>query len=159
MSRKRLTPKNITSSGALVQANFDNGFAIFTGYDLRPSDVRSSKITIESDGSAASKLRLLEVEASNSFIAGDLTLLIVDEETSSEVYRGDLGDLPFEGIHLGAFEPGERRIYRFTVILAIDSPNGGQGRGAGAIYEWCPEPDDACEGDPHVEVASPSQRP
>jgi hypothetical protein len=136
MSSRNLLPKNVLSSGALVQANFANGFAIFTGYDLRPSDVRSARITIANPGSLAGTFKLFEVEASNSFVANDLTLLIVDERESTEVYRGDIGDFPLGGIDLGSFEPGEQRTYRFTAFLAIDSPDGGQGRGAGAIYEW-----------------------
>jgi len=129
-------PRNISSSGALVQGNANSGFALFTGYDLRPSDLRSAKITIENSAPTAEALRLFEEDSSNSFAAGDLSLMIFDEAIPAQIYRGDVGGLPAEGIDLGCFGPGERRTYRFAIQLAIDSPHGGQGRGAGAAYEW-----------------------
>ncbi len=144
MYGKRSAPRNIGSSGALVQVNVPNGFAIFTGYDLKPSDVRSAKITIANAGSRRGTFRLFEVEASNSFRAGELALLIEDEFGAgrlTEIYRGVIGDFPLDGIDLGLFEPGEEHTYRFTVTLTADASNDGQAHGAGAIYEWGEESD------------------
>jgi hypothetical protein len=139
----RPTPRNTHSSGALVTANAENGVAIFTGYDIGVGGIRTGKVTIANVGAFAGGFKLFEVDASNSFAAGDLTMVIDDisGESPVDVYRGDIGDLPAEGIDLGSFEPGEERAYRFIVVLAIDSPNGGQGRGAGAAYEWSFAPD------------------
>jgi spore coat-associated protein N len=138
------TPRNVCSSGALVTANAENGVAVFTGCDLRAGDIRSGKVTIANAGSFAGRFRLFEVDASNSFAPGDLTMVIdeIGDERPVAVYRGDIGEVPVDGIELGGFEPGEERAYRFIVVLAIDSPNGGQGRGAGAAYEWDFAPDD-----------------
>lgn len=136
MPGKADSPRNVDSSGALVHGNRDSGFALFTGYGLRPSDLLSARITIENTAPETRDLRLFEVDAFNSFSGGDLTLMVFDEGVHSQVYRGDVGGLPYEGVDLGAFAPGERRTYRFAVILSIDSPNGGQGRSAGAFYEW-----------------------
>jgi hypothetical protein len=134
----RPTPHNTYSSGALVAANAANGVAIFTGYDLRAGGIRSAKVMIVNAGSFAGRFRLFEVDASNSFAVGDLTMAIdeIEAEEPVTVYRGDIGNLPADGIDLGDFEPGEARIYRFLVVLAVDSPNGGQGRAAGGAYEW-----------------------
>ncbi|HEX3041287.1 MAG TPA: hypothetical protein VHP56_04285 [Solirubrobacterales bacterium] len=129
-------PKNVFSAGPLVQGNSADGFALFTGYRLRPSDFRSAKITIENAAPTAQEIRLFEVGPSNDFPAGELTLMVFDESVPSQIYRGDLGELPPEGIDLGCFGPGERRTYRFATLLGIESPHGGQGRGAGAVYEW-----------------------
>lgn len=157
MSTKQPIPRNILSAGPLIEANFINGFALFTGYGLRPSDLRSAKITIENAGSEGALMRLFELEASSTFAAGDLTLLIVEEgQAPRELYRGEIGSLPPASIHLGVFAPGERRTYRFIVTLGIDSPNGGQGRGAGAIYEWRAEPDSL--GGREVAVAESADR-
>ncbi|HEY5051895.1 MAG TPA: hypothetical protein VII45_00625 [Solirubrobacterales bacterium] len=139
----RPTPRNIQSSGALITANAGNGIAIFTGYDLRTFGVRSGKVTIANAGSCAGRFKLSEVDASNSFAAGELTMAIDDisGEDLVPVYRGDIGDMPSEGIDLGSFEPDEVRVYRFIVVLAKDSPSGGQEVGAGAAYEWDFAPD------------------
>jgi len=132
------TPQNIGSSGTLVTANAENGVAIFTGYDLRAGDIRSGKVTIANAGSSAGRFKLFEVDVTNSFAFGDLTM-VIDDISADEpvaVFRGDIGDLPTDGVDLGSFEPGEKRAYRFLLVLRIESPNGGQGRGAGAAYEW-----------------------
>lgn len=136
MTGKADGPRNVDSSGALVHGNRDSGFSLFTGYGLRPSDLLSAKIAIENTASSTKELRLFEVDAFNSFSRGDLTLMVFDEALHSQVYRGDVGGLPGEGLDLGAFAPGERHAYRFAIVLSIDSPNGGQGRSAGAFYEW-----------------------
>jgi len=128
----------VGSSGALIAANAENGVAIFTGYDLRPGAVRSARVTIANAGPVSGRFRLLESHASNTFAADDLRLVVneLGGLRLSVLYRGDVGAMPADGLDLGSFEPGEVRTYRFIVALAIDSPNGGQGRGAGAAYEW-----------------------
>ena len=133
----RPIPRIIHSSGALVTARAYDAVALFTGYDLRPGDVRSAKLTIVNAGSVTGRFRLFEAAASNRFAANDLTMVIdeIGGESPTNLYRGDIGALPEDGIDLGDFEPGQERTYRFIVVLAIDSPNGGQGRGAGAAYE------------------------
>lgn len=130
------SPRNVHSSGALVHGDRDSGFSLFTGYGLRPSDLLSARITIENAAPTARELRLFEIDAFNSFSRGDLTLMVFDESVHAQVYRGDVGGLPGEGVDLGAFAPGERHTYRFAIVFSIDSPNGGQGRSAGAFYEW-----------------------
>jgi hypothetical protein len=45
-------------------------------------------------------------------------------------------DVSVVGIGLGRFEVGESRTYRFTVLLAKDTPKDELERSAGAIYEW-----------------------
>jgi hypothetical protein len=138
MNPDRFTPRNVSSSGALVSPNSENGTAIFSGYDLRAGGIRSGRVTIVNPGTSAGRLRLSEAAASNTFAEGDLTLLI-DNVTGKRpvlVYRGDIGEMPAEGIDLGNLKPSETRTFRFIVTLASDSPNGGQGRGAGAAYSW-----------------------
>src|SRR6478735_12192096 len=97
------SPRNVDSSGALVHGNLDSGFALFSGYGLRPSDLLSAKITIENAAPATRELRLFEVDAFNSFSRDDLTLMVFDEGVHSQVYRGDVGGFPGEGAGLGAF--------------------------------------------------------
>jgi len=134
----RVKPSNIFSAGSLVQANSLDGVAIFTGYDLKPGEVRTCRVTIANPGAMALRVRLAEVDATNDFDAGSLTLTIQEmgHGTSGAVYRGDIGGISGEGIDLGRFEPGEERAYFFTAGLSRDALQVERGRGAGAMYEW-----------------------
>ncbi len=138
MPPSRPTLRNIHSSGALVTANSENGVAIYTGADLRRFGIRSGKVTVANLSPFAARFKLFEVDASNSFAPGSLTMVIDDisGEDLVSVYRGDIGGLPAEGIDLGSFAPSESRTYRFIVVLAVDSPAADRAGEAGAAYEW-----------------------
>lgn len=131
-------PSNVFSAGALVQANSANGVAVFTGYDLKPGEVRTCRVTIANPGTAAVPVRLVEIDATNDFEAGNLRLTIqeVSNGSSAAVYQGDIGRAPSEGVDLGRFEPGEERAYFFTAGLSRDALQLDWSRGAGAVYEW-----------------------
>ncbi len=129
---------NKSSRGPLVQANSDNGIAIFTGYDLAPGDSRSASVRIANVGSVAARFRLEEAEATND-LGGELILTIEDVSVGRAlIYSGTIGDLPAEGIDLGILEPGEERTYRFAAYLDMGAAHAGN-RGAGALYAWVPE--------------------
>ncbi len=137
-SPSRPTPRHVHSSGSLIARSTDDGVAVFSGDDLRAGSVRSARVTIANAGSLAGRFALVELTVSDSFAAGELTMVIddVSGKRPVAVYRGDIGGVPPGGIDLGDFEPGEERAYRFLLCLAHDSPNGGQGRSAGAVYRW-----------------------
>lgn len=126
---------NKSSRGPLVQANSDNGVAIFTGYDLNPGESRSATVRIGNVDSVTARLRLGESEATND-LGAELILTIEDVSAARVlIYAGTVGELPAGAIDLGTFEPGEERTYRFTVYLDMGAPLAGN-RGAGAFYEW-----------------------
>jgi hypothetical protein len=131
-------PRHVHSSGSLIARSTDSGVAVFSGDDLRAGSVRSARVTIVNAGALPGRFALVELGAANSFAAGDLAMVIDDVSGKRPVvaYRGDIGGVPPGGIDLGEFEPGEERSYRFLLALALDSPNGGQGRSAGAFYRW-----------------------
>jgi hypothetical protein len=131
-------PSNVFSAGSLVQANSVNGVAIFTGYDLKPGEVRTCRVTIANPGSTAARVRLVEVDATSDFDAGSMTLTIqeMSDGSSTAVYQGDIGGLPGKGIDLGHFEAGEERAYFFTAGLSRDARQLDWSGGAGAAYEW-----------------------
>lgn len=138
MDARTAIPSNVASSGALVAANSENGFAIFSGYDLGPGDVRSARITIANSGPVRGKLRLFEKDASSDFPSGHLALVIDDisDRHPSPVFVGEIGGLPADGINLGYFEPGEQLRFRFILTLDPDARGGSLNRTAGAAYEW-----------------------
>jgi hypothetical protein len=138
MGAQTATPSNVRSSGLLITANSENGFAIFSGYDLGPGDVRSARIMIANSGAVRGKFRLSEADASSDFAAGQLRLVIDDitDKHPNTVFVGEIGGLPEGGINLGYFEPSELRRFRFIVTLDPDSPGGNLDRAAGAAYEW-----------------------
>jgi hypothetical protein len=130
------TPTNIFSLGTLVAVNSVNGFALFTGTDLAPGEVRRAEIMIANIGLLNGKIRLFERRVSSSLAPGELTLTI-DEFNGSKIrlYEGDIGGLPKTGLPLGDFMSGEERSYRFTATLA-ESAKDRKGRGAACAYEW-----------------------
>ncbi len=105
-------PSNIFSAGSLVQANSANGVALFTGYDLKPGEVRTCRVTIANPSATALRARLVEADATSDFDAGSMTLTIQEmgHQNSATVYRGDIGGVRDEGIDLGYFEPGEEPV-------------------------------------------------
>jgi hypothetical protein len=129
---------NKFSAGSLVQANSANGVAIFTGYDLKPGEVRTCRVTIENPGATAVRARLVEADATSDFDAGSMTLTIQEmgHGSSITVYRGDVGGIVAGGIYLGRFAPGEERAYFFTAGLSRDALQPDWSEGAGAAYEW-----------------------
>lgn len=138
------TPRNVRSSGRLIAANSDNGVAVFTGYDLEPGDVRSGTVMIANAGPVAGRFKLTEAEASSDFAEGELTLTI-DDVTGDPitVFGGGIGGLPAGGIDLGCFAPGQSRRFRFLVMLDLNATGAGEGRCAGAAYEWDFAPDES----------------
>jgi hypothetical protein len=138
------TPRNVRSSGRLIAANSENGVAIFTGYDLEPGDVRSGRVMIVNAGTVAGRFKLIEADASNDFADGELTLAIDDvTDDHITVFGGGIGNLPAGGIDLGYFAPGQSRRFRFLVMLDLNSSSAGEGRCAGAAYEWDFAPDES----------------
>lgn len=133
-------PSNQFSAGPLVLANVDDGVALFTGYDLKPGQVRGGVVRIRNVGSERAAFVLREVQPSNGFAPGELTLTISEDEAgrSAPLYRGDLGGVPAEGLGLAPFEPGEERTFRFLAQLSVEGANPTEDRGAGAAYEWRP---------------------
>lgn len=131
-------PANTFASGSLLQSNSKSGVAIVTGSNLKPGDVRSGEVTITNTGSLAGTFKLSESNASNGFGAGNMSLKI-DDVTGSKVvnvYGGDIGKVPGEGIVLGSYAAGEARTYRFTATFNKEAPNSDQGKVAKADYEW-----------------------
>jgi hypothetical protein len=133
-----MNPVNVSSSGSIVQGNSSNGFAIFSGADLKPGGGRRAEVTIVNLGALPATFRLFEIAASNGFAAGRLGLSIQEQRIGAgrRVYVGEIGGVPAEGIDLGRFEAGESRTYRFTLLLSGDTPEAELGQSAGAAYEW-----------------------
>ena len=67
-----------------------------------------------------------------------MTLKIEDVTGSktTEIYSGDIGKVPADGIALGSYAADEARTYRFTTAFAEGSPNSDQGKVAKADYAW-----------------------
>jgi hypothetical protein len=130
------TPTNIFSLGALIAVNSDNGFALFTGTDLAPGEVRRAEIMIANIGLVNGRVRLFERHVSSNVAPGELTLTI-DEFNGSDVriFEGEIGGLPVGGLPLGEYVSGEERSYRFTATLAKNA-EARERRGAVAAYEW-----------------------
>lgn len=131
-------PANTFASGTLLQSNSKSGVAIVTGSNLKPGDVRSGEVTITNAGSLAGTFKLAESSASNPFGAGNM-MLKIDDVTGSKVtnvYSGDIGKVPAEGVNLGSYAAGEARTYRFTATFNKEAPNSDQGKVAKADYEW-----------------------
>jgi spore coat-associated protein N len=133
-----MIPTNVSSSGDMVRTSSRNGFELFTGFSLEPGRGLRSEITIVNLGALPAAFRLQESTASNGFAAGHLALAIHELQggASRRVYLGEIGAVPVAGIDLGRFEAGESRTYRFTVLLAKDTPVDERSRSAGATYEW-----------------------
>jgi hypothetical protein len=130
------TPTNVFSFGELIAIDSANGFALFTGTDVAPGEVRRAEIMIVNIGLADGRIRLFERHVSSNFAPGELTLTI-DEFNGSDVrlYEGDIGSLPDSGLPLGNYMSGEERSYRFTATLAKGA-KARKRRGAVAAYEW-----------------------
>lgn len=122
----------------MVQANSRNGFSLFTGTDLEPGDGVRAEIVIANLGALPAVFRLSEASASNEFPAGSLALGIKEFRVGvgRRILLGEIGTVPAGGIGLGCFKAGESRTYRFTVLLAKDTPKDELRRSAGAVYEW-----------------------
>jgi len=130
--------KNVSSAGPLIQANATDGVAISTDYDLNPGEVRVGTVRIANAGAQAGRFRLLELDASTDFGAGELILEIADAqgEMPTPLFLGEIGSVPPEGIDLGRFEAGGEGTYRFTVTCSDDAVGSSLDRVAGAAYEW-----------------------
>jgi len=133
-----VNPANVTSSGSLVRASSRNGVAIYAGPGLKPGQGQRAEVTIVNLGALAAAFRLREARASNGFAPGRLHLAIheLHGQASRRVFLGEIGGVPVEGLDLGRFAAGESRTYRFTVMLAKDTPAEELDRGAEAVYEW-----------------------
>ena len=133
-----MNPANVTSSGSLVRASSRNGAMIAAGPGLKPGQGQRGEVTIVNLGALPAAFRLHERSASNDFAAGRLGLAIQElgESARRRVFLGEIGAMPAEGIDLGRFEAGESRTYRFTVMLAKDTPAEELDRAADAVYEW-----------------------
>jgi len=131
-----VTPTNVFSLGALVAADSVNGFALFTGTDLSPGEVRRAEIMIVNIGLQEGKIRLFERRVSTNFAPGELTLTINEFNGSdAKLYEGDIGGLPDAGLPLGDYVSGEERSYRFIATMAKDAP-ARKRRGAVCAFEW-----------------------
>jgi hypothetical protein len=125
------------TSGTLSQENSKADSAIFELADIKPGDTLDGYLSVTNTGTLAAGFSLTETSSSNSFADDNLTLVITNTTTGSEIYSGSFGGLA-DGVRndLGVVEPGVRNDYRFTVALAEDAPNTEQGKTAGATYQW-----------------------
>jgi spore coat-associated protein N len=133
-----VNPANVTSSGSLVRASSRNGVAIYAGPGLKPGQGQRAEVTIVNLGALPAAFRLRETGPSPGFAPGRLGFAIheLGEQASRRLFLGEIGGVPAEGIDLGRFEAGESRTYRFTVMLAKDTPAEELDRAASAVYEW-----------------------
>lgn len=102
--------------------------------NLKPGDVRSGKLTLTNDGSLAADLTLKQVNPSNGFVDGALTLEVVEAGATSPIYSGT-----FEGLgskSLGVIDAKSAKDYQFTVKLASDAGNKNQGKKASSSFAW-----------------------
>jgi hypothetical protein len=78
--------------------------------------VRSGEVTITNAGSLAGTSKLAEARASNGFGAGEHVAKIDDMtgQKTVNVYSGDVGKVPAEGIALGNYAAGKAHTYRAT---------------------------------------------
>ncbi len=135
-SSQSANPANTFTSGTFTHSNSKNGAAIVTGSNLKPGESRTGEVTITNTGSLDGNFKLTERNASNPFSAGNLTLVITDLTTGTQIYSGELGKVAAGGIELGNFAAGAARTYRFTVTLQQAAPNADQGKTATADYQW-----------------------
>jgi hypothetical protein len=137
-----MNPANVSGSGRLLQECSRDGIVIATGSGLQPGGGLRSEVTIVNLGVLPAAFRLSEIDASNGFASGMLGL-VIDEfrvDGGGRIYLGEIGKVPSDGIDLGHFEGGESRTYRFTVLLAKDTPESEWSRSAGAVYRWTATP-------------------
>lgn len=127
---------DLVTSGTLTQTNSRDGVAIVTGANLKPGDTSTGTVKITNTGSLAGTFSLAELNASNGFAAGSLSLKIEDvtSATPTTVYAGEFQSAGTKA--LGTFAPGEARTYKLTVTLASAAGNGDQGKSATAGFQF-----------------------
>jgi hypothetical protein len=125
------------TSGTLSQTNSKANAAIFTLTDMKPGDTVNGSLTLTNTGSLPAAFSLTETASSNGFAADNLSLVITNTTTGTEVYSGDFGGLE-NGVktELGTYAAGAANSYRFTVKLAQTADNTQQGKTASASYRW-----------------------
>jgi hypothetical protein len=125
------------TSGTLSQSNSKADSAIFSLTDLKPGDTVNGTLTLKNTGSLPAAFSLTETASSNGFAADNLTMVITNTTTGTEVYSGDFGGLENGAkTELGTFAAGDANAYRFTVKLAQSADNTQQGKTASASYRW-----------------------
>lgn len=128
---------NVVTAGDFTQTNSAEGSAIFTLDTAVPSDSATGEAKVTNTGDVAGAFTLVEEDATNTFPAGALNLVVTDttdEENAEEIFSGDLGSLGSQP--LGTIGTGESRDYTFVVTFASDAGNDAQGATASAVYTW-----------------------
>ena len=130
-------PTNTFQSGTFTHTNSKNTVAIVTGENMKPGDVKTGEVTITNTGSLAGIFKLTEVNDSTTFSAGMLNLKIQDLTAGTQVYSGDLGSVPADGLARRTYAAnGGAHTYRFTVTFSDQATNADQAKNATAEYVW-----------------------
>lgn len=149
---------NAWAAGAIALGDDDAGSAMFTAGYLQPGSTGVNCITVASEGSLSSDIRLY---ADNASQTGDLDEYLqmeivqgagggygscddfVPDATDASVFSGTLRDLATTAVDhasgIGAWDSmggGEERVFRISYTLAEAAPNTVQGGTAGVDLVW-----------------------
>ncbi len=125
------------TAGTLTQSNSKADQAIFDLTNMKPGDTLNGSLTLTNTGSLPAAFSLTEVSSTNGFSGANLNLDIVDTTSNTTVYSGTFGGLADGAKNaLGTWAADSAHVFKFTVKLHQDTPNGDQGSKASAVYRW-----------------------
>lgn len=143
-------PGNSWASGSVALTDDDNGVAMFDVTNLKPGDSGSKCLTVTSNGSLPSDVRLYaEAGEATKNLDQHLSLKITqaascDAATKDTIFDGTLNEFHTSktnfstgaGSWATAGGEGEKRAYTVAYTLSDDTPNSAQGGTAKVNFVW-----------------------
>lgn len=142
-------PGNNWSSGTVALRDDDQGVAMFEVTNLKPGDTGTKCITVTSDGTLPSDVKLYTTGAAQTNgLDAHLNLTITRGATCADageqVYSGSVQGLTSAATDFSngigtwgtAGTPGESNAYTFTYTLDAATPNSAQGGKASLNFVW-----------------------
>ncbi|GAB3300493.1 hypothetical protein EK0264_18955 [Epidermidibacterium keratini] len=142
-------PSNNWSTGTVSLRDDDNGSAMFAVTNMKPGDTGSKCITVTSDGTLPSDVKLYTANASQTGgLDAHLNLTITKsascgaqgETIYSGTAQGLTGSASSFATGIGTWgtagTPGESNAYTITYTLAAETPNTAQGGTASLDFVW-----------------------
>lgn len=140
---------NNWNTGTVLLRDDDNGAALFNVQDLRPGQSGSKCITVTSEGTVPTAVKLYTANAESTKQLGDHLNLTVAEGATCEaagtsIFSGTLTELAAQaktfGTGLGSWQPagtpGESRSYTIGYTFSADAPNSTQAATAKTDFVW-----------------------
>ena len=126
-----------THSVAVTSGNLShhNNTLSLSTTNIKPGDSVTGDVVISNDGNLDSTLSLQETAETNTFVAGDLQLVI--SKGATVLYTGNFGGLANTTLlDLGALNVDASTTVTFTVSMPSTAGNANQGKSASATYQW-----------------------